>query len=253
MPYYNPRMIGGALDAGVTARTGLAVFLVVLLSLGCIGLALGFAMFGGDVVESIELATVWITADESQGTGVIITEDGYILTAAHVIADGNAEQIMVVLNSGQKNAETIVAQPTEHIGETGSPDPAAMGKDYALIKIEAERALPHLPVVGSEGVQQNDACFVAGFPLGSALETSNYGPNVTIDAGEIKGIMRGGEGGVQAFNTDVSIREGMSGGPCTDERGQIVGLAIMYSEQADANLILPTSRFKHVWEPLLRG
>ncbi len=254
MAYYNPRLIGGALSGGPIARTALAIFIAILLGLGCLGLALGF-MLGGDVVEDIGRATVWIVVDgESQGSGVIIREDGYILTAAHVIKNGDAQQIRVTLNSGRKDAETVDAQATEQVGRAGPPTPEGMGSDYALIKIESHRKLPCLPVIGSEGVTEGTKCFVAGFPLGSGMQTSVYGPNVSIAPGPtIKAILRGGDQGALAFSTEAAIREGMSGGPCTDEKGRVIGLCIMYSERAGANLILPTSRFKHVWEPLVRG
>jgi S1-C subfamily serine protease len=254
MAYYNPRLIGGALSGGPIAKTGLATFLAILLSLGCIGLAVGF-MLGGDVVDQIKQATVWIKVDggETQGSGVIIREDGYILTAAHVIKNGQAQSIEVVLNSGEKNAETVRGTETEQIGHAGTPTPEGMGKDYALIKVESARPLPFLQVVGSEDVTEGTKCFLAGFPAGSEMQTSIYGPNVRIDPGTITAIMRGGDQGAMAFNTDVSVREGMSGGPCTDEKGRVIGLALMYSEKAAANLVLPTSRFKHVWEPLARA
>ena len=167
--------------------------------------------------------------------------------------NGEASQIRVTLNCGDAKAETVDAKVTEHVGKAGPPTPEGMGKDYALLKIESKRKLPYLEVIGSEGVTEQIPCFVAGFPLGSDMQTSIYGPNVRIDSGRITAIMRGGDQGALAFNTNVQIREGMSGGPCTDEKGRVIGLALMFSQEASANLILPTSRFKHVWEPLARS
>lgn len=251
MAYYNPRLIGGQPDAGALPRKGLATFLAALLLLSLLALAVGYAVFGADPVQRVRRATVWIRVDgTNEGTGVIISPDGYVLTAAHVVKDGRAGVVEVVLNSGLKNAETVHGQVTEHVGKTGRPLPEEMGKDYALLKIEAGRKLPHLPVIASDGVKEGSKCIVAGYPLGSELQTSIYGPNIRIDPGHITAIMRGGDEGPQAFNTDVNIREGMSGGPCTDDRGQVIGINMMYSEQAAANLILPSSRFKHVWEPI---
>jgi len=253
MAYYNPRLIGGALSGGPIAKTGLAACLAALLTLGCIGLAVGF-MLGGNVLDSIKRATVWIVVDgQAQGTGVLIREDGYVLTAAHVVNNGDAQQVLVTLDSGQSSAETVAAAITEHVGKVGPPSPQGMGKDYALLKIESKRRLPFLQVIGSEGVTEGTKCFVSGFPAGSAMQTSVYGPNVTIEPGTIKSIMRGGDQGALAFNTDVETRGGMSGGPCTDEKGRVIGLVSMGSEEAAANLILPTSRFKHVWEPLMKS
>ncbi len=253
MSYYNPRMVGGALDAGAIPKTGLAAFLAVLLALACAGLAVGFAIFGGDVYEDIKRATVYIRVDgDTEGSGAVITEDGYVLTAAHVVKGGHCSKIEVVLDSGQKDAETLHATCTEHVGKPGKPTPAEIGKDYALLKVEAGRPLAFLPVTGSEDVTEGTKCFIAGFPMGSGLQTSVYGPNVSIEPGHIKAVMRGGEEGVVAFNTDARGVPGMSGGPCTNDRGEVIGLISMGSDAAAAHLILPTSRFKHVWEPLMR-
>ncbi len=253
MAYYNPRLIGGALEGGVLPRTGLAAFFAVLLTLACASLAVGYVLFGGDVMKDIKRATVWIRVDgEIEGSGVIITPAGYVLTAAHVVKGGQCSVIEVVLNSGQKNAEKLHATPTEHVGKPGRATPAEIGKDYALLKIEANHPLPFLPVVGSTSVSEGTKSFVAGFPMGGALQTSIYGPNVRVEPCHITAIMRGGEGGVVAFNTDARVVPGMSGGPCTDDRGQVIGLISMGSDMAATYLVLPTSRFKHVWEPLQR-
>jgi serine protease Do len=255
MSYYNPRLVGGSLDAGTVAKVGVAVFVAVLLGLGCLGLALGAYLLSPGTVETIERATVWIIVGEGQrieGSGVIITPDGYILTAAHVVEGARGGSVRVVLNSGLSSAETVDAQVTEKIGSPGKASPEEMGKDYALLKAESKRPLPYLQVIGSDGVKQGQRCRVSGYMLGSGTQTNKYGPNVTIEQGHITAIMRGGAQGAQAFNTDATLREGMSGGPCTDDQARVIGLSIMYSPTAGANLVLPTSRFKHVWEPLLK-
>lgn len=254
MSYYNPRLIGGAVAEGVLPRTGLAIFLVVLLSLACAGLALGFVLFGGDVTEDIKRATVWLIVDgEYQGSGVIVTRDGYVLTAAHVVKGGRAGSITAVFNSGRKDAERLAATCTEHVGTPAGPTPAEIGKDYALLKVEARRPLPHLPVVNSDRVTEGTKVFVAGFPMGSELAQSQYGPNVRVEPGHVTTVMRGGDEGVVAFNTNARMVVGMSGGPCTNDRGQVVGIISMGSDDAATYLALPTARFKHVWEPLMRG
>jgi len=254
MAYYRPRLIGGSLDAGVMPNTGLAIFFGVLLTLTCLGVAIGFAVFGGDVYKQIKRATVYLIVDgDTFGSGVIIREDGYVLTAAHVVKGGDATEIMAVLFSGTKKAETVRALPTEHVGKPGLPTPDQIGKDYALLKLEADPPLPFLRVIGSEAATEGTKIFLAGFPMGPGLQTSKYGPNVSIEPGHIKTVMRGGEHGVVAFNTDAEGVPGMSGGPCTNDRGEVIGLISMGSQAGAAHLVLPTSRFTHVWEPLMGG
>ncbi|MBP8954924.1 MAG: trypsin-like peptidase domain-containing protein [Armatimonadetes bacterium] len=252
MSYYNPRLIGGSLDSGLIPKTGLALFLGTLLALACAGVAVGYAFFGpSDVVERIKLATVWIIVDgDTQGSGVIVREDGYVLTAAHVVKGGKCGEVIAVFKSGQKDAEKIAATCTEHVGTPAGPHPSEIGKDYALLKLEADHPLPTLPVIGSDQVTEGTRVFVAGFPLGEELAQSYYGPNVRVEPGHVTTVMRGGEQGAIAFNTDARTVQGMSGGPCTTDRGEVVGIISMGSENAATYLTLPTSRFRHVWEPL---
>jgi len=259
--YYNPRLIGGATQDAPLPRAGLATFLAVLLLLGLLAAALGFALFGTDVIGQLKRAAVWIRVDDGDvtGTGTIITEDGYVLTTADVVKNGKAQKIEVILNSGQKDAETLSAQITEHVGTGGANDPQAAGKNYALVKIESEQYLPSVPVAPSDGVTEGTPCFVVGFP---DLQTSVYGPNIKIDQGTVARIDRGGDGGALAFHTDIQPYVGMGGGPLVNGQGQIVGIMALEHVLADARtgaqvqevaaLAVPTSRFSHVWEKLMQ-
>jgi serine protease Do len=252
MSYYSPRLVGGAPTGDSLPRTGLAVFLVILLVALSVGLLVGYILLNSgktneSATKEVSAATVWICVDgTNQGSGVIISRDGYILTAAHVVKDGKAGQVEVMLNDASDRGRLVRAALTQYIGKTGST-PDQMDADFALLKIEPPHGLPHLPVVASDGVRAGSNCIVAGYPLGSSDATP---PSVHVDTGRITAVMQTAQTGVAAFNTDVMIREGMSGGPCTDDRGRLIGLCIMYSLQAAANLVLPTARFRDAWEPL---
>lgn len=265
MSYYNPRLIGGAVDAGALPKTGMAIFLAVVLALGCAGLAVGYVLFGGDLMEDIKLATVWIRVDggDKIGTGFIITEDGYIITAASVVKDGKAALVEVVRNSGQKNAETIRAELTEHIGQSGGANAQRAGKNYALIKIESQDPLPFLPVIDSEKVAEGMKCYIAGY-MGAG--ESIYGPNIRIDKSEIKSITRGGDGGALAFNAGTDPYVGVVGAPCVNESAEVIAIGSEWTQMTArqtaggldvvgtvGTMLLPTKRFKHVWEPLVTG
>jgi hypothetical protein len=226
--YYSPRLIGGAAQDAPLPRSGLATFLAVLLALACLGAALGYALFGSDVIGDLKRAAVWIRVDggERTGSGAIITPDGYVLTSAGVVKDGGAQSIEVILNSGSKDSNTLSAQITEHVGSSTDSSPQGAGKDYALLKIESEQALPCLPVV------------------------------------RIGRIDRGGDQGALTFHTDIASYSGMQGAPLTNDRGQIVGIITLHHVIADRSsgaavqevsaLGVPTSRFSHVWEGLMR-
>jgi len=259
--YYSPRLIGGAAQDAPLPRSGLATFLAVLLALACLGAALGYALFGSDVIGDLKRAAVWIRVDggERTGSGAIITPDGYVLTSAGVVKDGGAQSIEVILNSGSKDSNTLSAQITEHVGSSTDSSPQGAGKDYALLKIESEQALPCLPVVRSDNITEGNHCFIAGFP---DMQTSIMGPNIKIDRGSIGRIDRGGDQGALTFHTDIASYSGMQGAPLTNDRGQIVGIITLHHVIADRSsgaavqevsaLGVPTSRFSHVWEGLMR-
>lgn len=252
--YYNPRLIGGAVEGAASPRGGLATVLALLLSLACIALALWFALHSTTLKDQIIAATIWLVVDgDTQGSGVIITPDGYALTAAHAVKNGQCSSIIATLNSGTDKAKHVEATLTEHVGKISRASPEEIGGDYALIKIQSSERLPYLPVTSSDDVVENTKCFIAGFPMGSQLSTSSKGPNVRFDEGTINAVRRGEDQGALAFETDIEIVQGQSGGPCVNQKGFVIGTVSMGSKEAASYLILPSSRYKHVWEPLMGG
>ena len=242
-------------------RTRLAIVLAVVLALVCAGLAAWYLLFAGDVMTNIKRATVYIRVDggDKIGTGVLVTEDGYIITAASVVKDGKAVLIEVVLNSGTREAETFRAELTEHIGQSGGADAQRAGKNYALIKIESQDPLPFLPVIDSANVAEGMKCYIAGY-MGAG--ESIYGPSIRVDQSDIRSISRGGDGGALAFNTGTDPYVGVVGAPCVNDRGEVIAIGSEWTQMTArqtaggmdvvgtvGTMLLPTKRFKHVWEP----
>lgn len=188
-----------------------------------------------------------------QGTGVIISKQGHVLTAAHVVRTATSGAVQVVLGSGTRRAEVLTARLTEHVGAIGSPSPREMGGDYALLKLPPSRSYPFVKVAKGDRIAAGTECYLAGFAMADGPGASGRGPRARLQEGHITAVMRSGAGTPTALNTDIPVREGMSGGPCTDPAGELLGLAVMYSSQANANLVLPACSFRHVWEPLLAG
>ena len=138
----------------------------------------------------------------SQGSGFIISSDGYVLTNHHVV-DG-AERIIVRLTDRRELDATLVGS-----------DPLS---DVALLKVEA-RGLPVLKVGDSRRLKSGQWVLAIGSPFG--FEHS-------VTAGVVSGVGRRSADPSQQYvpfiQTDVAINRGNSGGPLLNTRGEVVGI-----------------------------
>jgi serine protease Do len=144
----------------------------------------------------------------ASGSGVIISNDGYIVTNNHVV-DG-ATDVTVTLSSGTKSYKAKV------VGADASTD-------LALIKIDAGN-LPVMPVGNSDDVHLGQAVLAIGYPLNL---------DVTVTQGIISAKSRSlginGRGGsnapVEAFiQTDAAVNPGSSGGALVNATGELIGI-----------------------------
>jgi serine protease Do len=144
------------------------------------------------------------------GSGVIISEDGYILTNAHVVA--RAERITVTLSSGEVLEGDLLASAPEY--------------DLALLKVEG-RSLPFARLGDSEDLLVGEWVIAIGSPFGHLLED----PQPTVTVGVVSALHRDVRG-EQASNTifkdmiqtDAAINPGNSGGPLVNSRGEVIGI-----------------------------
>ena len=142
------------------------------------------------------------------GSGVIISQDGYIVTNNHVI--DKADVISVKLNDGREYKGRI-------IGTDASTD-------LALVKIEGED-LPTIPVGDSDQLKIGEWVLAVGNPFNMAS---------TVTAGIVSAKARSlgvYNNGVESFiQTDAAINQGNSGGALVNARGELVGInSVLYS------------------------
>jgi len=139
----------------------------------------------------------------ASGSGVIISEDGYIITNSHVIND--AEEIEVVLNDKRTYNAKI-------LGEDAN-------SDLALLKIE-EKTLPYLQFDDSNDLKIGQWVLAVGNP---------FNLNSTVTAGIISAKSRKinilNDGGIESFiQTDAAINAGNSGGALINTNGGLIGI-----------------------------
>lgn len=141
---------------------------------------------------------------QGSGSGVIIREDGYIVTNNHVVE--NAEKVEVTLNNNKTYEATVIGT-----------DPAT---DVALIKIE-EKGLPTVPFGNSDELRLGQWVLAIGSP---------YDLRSTITAGIVSAKGRQmqharGELKIESFiQTDAAVNPGNSGGALVNEKGELVGI-----------------------------
>lgn len=140
---------------------------------------------------------------ESQGSGIIMSEDGYIITNAHVVE--NALGLKVVLNDGTEYAAQIIGMDTK--------------TDLAVIKIEAT-GLPSAEFGNSDQVQVGEQVIAVGNPTGLQL-----GGTVTVGyVSALNRLVSTSSGSLECIQTDAAINPGNSGGALANEYGQIIGI-----------------------------
>ncbi|MEO6822398.1 MAG: trypsin-like peptidase domain-containing protein [Candidatus Nanopelagicales bacterium] len=161
------------------------------------------------VTPSVVSISVTTSQGGGTGSGVILRQDGYILTNNHVVGDaaGGAGQIQVSFSNGTVRAAKIVGRDTSY--------------DLAVIKVAAT-GLPPVTLGNSDDVMVGDEAIAIGSPLGL---------QGTVTSGIISALNRavtaGGSGDnsyINAIQTDAAINPGNSGGPLVDAQGQVIGI-----------------------------
>lgn len=174
------------------------------------------------------------------GSGVIITEDGYIVTNNHVIED--ASEIEVILNDNRKYAAEIVGT-----------DPST---DIAVIKIK-ETGLQPIPLGNSDDIHVGEWVLAVGNPFN--LTSTVTAGIVSAKARNINLLSeRSGSGivPIESFiQTDAAVNPGNSGGALVNTRGELVGINTAIASQtgsyAGYSFAVPVNLVKKVMADLM--
>ncbi len=168
----------------------------------------------------------------SLGSGVIVSQDGYIITNAHVIS--KADNIVVMLNDGKKATAKLIGSDPE--------------SDLAVIKVDMVGLKP----LGfkEQATQVGDVVLAIGNP---------FGVGQTVTQGIISATGRTGLGinTVEDFiQTDAAINPGNSGGALVDAYGQLVGINTAIFSRSGGSMgigfAIPTSIVEHVMNSIIK-
>ncbi|MFG3418516.1 S1C family serine protease [Micromonospora sp. NPDC049460] len=252
------------------AGAGVAVFALMLGS-GVAGGALALAVDGDSgitrtysaapVINSADLpriaaavqpSVVSIATDSGEGSGVILTADGYVLTNNHVVASAGQDSVRVVFADGKTVQARIVGT-----------DPKT---DLAVVKAAGVSDLKPATFGDSDAMQVGDQVLALGSPLGlqgSVTAGILSARDRTIQAGSGQQRQEPGQGASSIaglLQTDAPINPGNSGGALVNTRGEVIGIntAIATAGQGSTGNIgvgfaIPSNKAEDVAGKLQRG
>jgi len=171
-------------------------------------------------------ATVCVALDEGSGSGVIVSPDGLILTAAHVSA-GVGKKVTVVMEDGTE----LKAVTLGLMAET----------DAAMIQIIEKGSYPFVEIDRAETARLGDWVFALGHSGGFDKERGSV-----VRLGRLVRIAN------STFQSDCTLIGGDSGGPLFDMNGKLIGIHSRVGAQLQLNMHVPMSQFITNWEGMLK-
>ncbi|MEU1846076.1 trypsin-like peptidase domain-containing protein [Micromonospora sediminicola] len=270
VPPWGPQQPARPSRAGKFVGAG-ALALALMLGSGVAGGALALALDdGGGVTRTYSAAPVINSADlpkiaaavqdsivtimtnSGEGSGVILSADGYVLTNNHVVASAGGDTVKVVFADGKTASAKIVGT-----------DPKT---DLAVVQASGVSNLKAAKFGDSDAMQVGDQVLALGSPLGlqgSVTAGILSARDRTIAAGE-GGQQQNPQQGASSISgllqTDAPINPGNSGGALVNTRGEVIGIntAIATAGQGSNGNIgvgfaIPSNKAKDVAEKLQRG
>lgn len=183
-----------------------------------------------EVARKVSPSVVSVGADGRSGTGVVVDDEGHVLTASHVVM--RLEQTEVGTSDGRKLTARVVGR-----------NPYA---DLALLKVEGGRLEP-IELGDSESVKVGQFVMALANPFSSAA---------SVTSGVVTGVNRP-IGGWWRFSiqnaivTDARLNPGYSGGPLVDASGRMVGMNVAYV--SNRGIAVPVSMITKSMERMAKG
>ena len=177
--------------------------------------------------------------EESLGSGIIISPDGYILTANHVV-DG-MDEIKVAIPDGKK----------EYTAKVVGTDPPT---DVAVLKIDAT-GLPAITLGDSDKIEVGDVVLAIGDPFDVGESVSSGIVSAVGRNGSDIGMPDNGYTLQDFIQTDAAINPGNSGGALVDAEGRLIGINTMIKSSSEGSegigFAVPINLARHVLERLI--
>ncbi len=177
-----------------------------------------------EVVENVTPAVVGIRIGPGQGSGVIISEDGYVLTAGHVSGEPGRNVTIILPDGRTRKGKTLGANRRV---------------DSGLIKITEKGKYPYVKMGKSQRLRKGDWCVAIGHPGGF-----RPGRTPVVRLGRIRSSF------ANVLRTDCTLVGGDSGGPLFDMKGNVIGIHSRIGPKITYNMHVPVDKYHEDWEDL---
>ena len=179
------------------------------------------------IVAKVQPATVGLISGGASGSGVIISKDGYVLTAGHVSGEKDRNVIVIFPDGSRKKGKTLGLN---------------RDIDSGLIKITDEGEFPFVEMGRSADLQLGQWVISMGHPGG-------YRPGRTpvVRLGRIQTANQ------SLISTDCTLVGGDSGGPLFDMDGRVVGIHSRIGVLITANIHVPVDTYRETWDRLAKS
>jgi len=211
-------LIVGLLSAGVAAQDPSAVIADLM----------RVEEAAKEVAEIARKTTVALKSGPGHGSGVIVTEDGFVLTAAHCTRKPG-DEVTVVLPDGREVKGRTLGREELH--------------DFGLVKIVEPGPYVHAEMGFSKAVPRNAFCFATGNPW-------KIQKPVPLRLGT---IIKTNEHTGRYIRSTCKVAPGDSGGPLWNLDGQVIGIHSFISPSTRHNYHVPIDRYRKNWDRLLKG
>ena len=179
------------------------------------------------VIAKVLPATVGVRIGNSAGSGVIVSEDGLVMTAGHVVGKPGQDVTFFFHDGKTAKGKTLGMFVTA---------------DAGMMKITDAGKYPFVELGSSADLKSGTWCVALGHPLG-------YQPGrpPVVRVGRVLRIREG------VIQTDCTLVGGDSGGPLFDLEGRVIGIHSRIAGPTDVNLHVPVDIFRENWDRLLKG
>jgi S1-C subfamily serine protease len=181
--------------------------------------------------EQVLPVTVAVQVGQAQGSGVIISDDGYILTAAHVVGREGRPATIVLHDGRRVRGKTLGLFRTMDAG---------LVKIITAPRDLGREAWPFAPMGASSELRTGQWCLATGHPGGfqsARTPVVRVGRILAVDP-------------ETAITTDCTLVGGDSGGPLFDMKGEVIGVHSRIGGPLTLNLHVPVDTYRESWDRL---
>jgi len=184
-----------------------------------------------DVARKITKAVVSVRVGASQGSGVIVSDDGFVLTAGHVVGKPDEEVVFTLPDGREVKGKTLGMNRAIDSGMMQITDKHPDGGKW-----------PHVEMAEADQIEAGDWCVSAGHP-GGYME----GRAPVIRLGRVLFTNE------RVLCSDCTLVGGDSGGPLFDLEGRVVGIHSRIGWQVTTNFHVPINTYHDTWDRLAAG